>query len=378
MANICKTVNLYTRKIKGGKMLSYFLDYYPGYRDEATNKVMRHESLGIYIYAHPKTQREKDYNARRTEKAEALRCRRYEEIVNERYEFFDRNKLNGSFIDYFKTYASKKNSRYEQAFLHFDRFVGSKCTFGEVTVELCNKFLEYLRSTPQVIHQKRKLHTNTIASYWSAFLGTLHTAHRDRKIKENPCPYLERVQTIPSDKVGLSAEELVRVAETPCEIPVLKTAFLFSCLTGLRFLVGNDTAGSGRNALHHHPYAEDQADNPQPHWRGSPATDRRQQGRSGVSGLQGQHDTGSVQEMDKGGRHYQKADLSRGEAHLLLAATRCRDGLQNRAGTCRAQEPRHHATLSGQCEHQEEGSGQPDYLETCRRMKNTVFHRLIV
>ena len=110
MSNICKTVNLYTRKIKGGKMLSYFLDYYPGYRDETTNKVLRHESLGIYIYAHPKTQREKDYNARLSEKAEALRCRRYEEIVNERYEFFDKNKLNGSFIDYFKKYAGKKNS----------------------------------------------------------------------------------------------------------------------------------------------------------------------------------------------------------------------------------------------------------------------------
>ena len=117
MSNICKTVNLYTRKIKGGKMLSYFLDYYPGYRDETTNKVLRHESLGIYIYAHPKTQREKDYNARLSEKAEALRCRRYEEIINERYEFFDRNKLNGSFIDYFKKYAGKKNSRYEQTFL---------------------------------------------------------------------------------------------------------------------------------------------------------------------------------------------------------------------------------------------------------------------
>lgn len=90
MSNICKIVNLYTRKIKGGKMLSYFLDYYPGYHDETTNKVLRHESLGIYIYAHPKTQREKDYNARLSEKAEALRCRRYEEIVNERYEFFDR------------------------------------------------------------------------------------------------------------------------------------------------------------------------------------------------------------------------------------------------------------------------------------------------
>lgn len=234
MSNICKTVNLYTRKIKGGKMLSYFLDYYPGYRDETTNKVLRHESLGIYIYAYPKTQREKDYNARLSGKAEALRCRRYEEIVNERYEFFDRNKLNGSFIDYFKKYAEKKNSRYEHTFLHFSQFTGGKCTFAEITVELCNKFLEYLRTTHQVIHTKRKQHTNTIASYWSAFLGTLHAAHRDRKIKENPCPYLERAETIPTDKVGLSAEELIRLAETPCEVPILKTAFLFSCLTGLR------------------------------------------------------------------------------------------------------------------------------------------------
>ena len=62
MSNICKTVTLRTRKIKGGEQLSFYLDYYPGYRDESTMKVMRHESLGIYVYAKPKNQREKDYN----------------------------------------------------------------------------------------------------------------------------------------------------------------------------------------------------------------------------------------------------------------------------------------------------------------------------
>ena len=70
MSNICKTVTLRTRKIKGGEQLSYYLDYYPGYRDESTMKVMRHESLGIYIYAKPKNQRERDYNDRMREKAE--------------------------------------------------------------------------------------------------------------------------------------------------------------------------------------------------------------------------------------------------------------------------------------------------------------------
>ena len=58
MSNICKTVSLRTRKIKDGHMLSYYLDYYPGYRDESTMKVIRHESLGIYIYAKPKNQTE--------------------------------------------------------------------------------------------------------------------------------------------------------------------------------------------------------------------------------------------------------------------------------------------------------------------------------
>lgn len=93
MSNICKTVSLRTRKIKDGHMLSYYLDYYPGYRDESTMKVIRHESLGIYIYAKPKNQTEQKYNLNLTARAEAIRCRRFEAIVNERYDFFDKEKM---------------------------------------------------------------------------------------------------------------------------------------------------------------------------------------------------------------------------------------------------------------------------------------------
>jgi len=46
--------------------------------------------------------------------------------------------------------------------------------------------------------------------------------------------FLERIDTIPTEKEHLSKDELVRLANTPCEYPVLKTAFLFACLTGLR------------------------------------------------------------------------------------------------------------------------------------------------
>ena len=84
----CKTVTLRTRPLKG-RMMSFYLDYYPGYRDKETMKVIRHESLGIYIYANPRNKREQNFNEVMTEKAEAIRCRRFESVVtNSRQTFW--------------------------------------------------------------------------------------------------------------------------------------------------------------------------------------------------------------------------------------------------------------------------------------------------
>ena len=105
---------------------------------------------------------------------------------------------------------------------------------GNADVDLCNKFKEYLYTAPQTIHKKQRLHTNTIAGYWSTFRAVLHTAYRDHKIKENPNGFLDRIDTIPTEKEHLSQPELVSLANTDCKELVLKRAFLFSCLTGLR------------------------------------------------------------------------------------------------------------------------------------------------
>ena len=233
MSNICKTVSLRTRKIKDGHMLSYYLDYYPGYRDESTMKVIRHESLGIYIYAKPKNQMEQKYNLNLMARAEAIRCRRFEAIVNERYDFFDKEKMKGDFLAYFKRLADKKNSKWQHVYMHFRTFTQGKCTFGEINVDLCNRFREYLLTAPQGLHKNRKLHINSAANYWSTFRASIHTAYRDHKIKENPNGFLERIETIPTDKEHLSQDEVIRLASTPYSAPALKRAFLFSCLTKL-------------------------------------------------------------------------------------------------------------------------------------------------
>lgn len=99
-------------------MLSFYLDYYPGYRDKETMKVIRHESLGIYIYANPKNKREQDFNEVMAEKAEAIRCRRFESVVNERYDFFDKYKLKADFLEYFRNQLRKHDPKWEFVYLH--------------------------------------------------------------------------------------------------------------------------------------------------------------------------------------------------------------------------------------------------------------------
>ena len=142
--------------------------------------------------------------------------------------------MKGDFLAYFKRLADKKNSKWQHVYMHFRTFTQGKCTFGEINVDLCNRFREYLLTAPQGLHKNRKLHINSAANYWSTFRASIHTAYRDHKIKENPNGFLERIETIPTDKEHLSQDEVIRLASTPCSAPALKRAFLFSCLTALR------------------------------------------------------------------------------------------------------------------------------------------------
>ena len=228
----CKTVTLRTRPLKNG-MLSYYLDYYPGYRDQETMKTIRHEGLNIYIYANPKNERERNFNATMSEKAEAIRCRRFESIVNDRYDFFDRHKLKADFLEYYRKQLRKHDQKWEFVYHHFYNFVHGKCTFEEIDIDLCNKFREYLLNAKQ-LRRDGRISKNSASGYWSTVRGLLKILYRNRLIKTNINDFLDKIETEDTPKDYLSVEELYKLAETPCKKPILKTAALFSCLTSLR------------------------------------------------------------------------------------------------------------------------------------------------
>ena len=185
----CKTITLRSKLLKNG-MLSFYLDFYPAYRDKLTMKTIRHEFLGIYIYANPKNQRERLFNQSMTEKAEVIRCRRYDSIINERYDFFDKSHQNGDFLEYYRRIKKNKSPKWEFVYAHFVKFVDGRCTFGDVTVELCRKYRDYLL-TARNLRNNRPLSKNSVAGYWSTFRGFLNIAFRDKMIKDNVNDYLD-------------------------------------------------------------------------------------------------------------------------------------------------------------------------------------------
>ena len=226
----CKSIKVRARAIKGG-MLSLYLDYYPRYRDKVTMKTIRRESLGIYIYENPQTRHDKEYNKAMREKAEAIRCRRFESAVNGRYDFFD--KYNGDFLDYFNQVLQNKDPKWKFVYEHFYQFIGGRCRCEEVDIDLCNKFRDYLM-TAKNLRNGKPMAINSVAGYWSTFRAFLNIAYRNKIIRTDINDFLDKIKTVPVHKQSLSLKELRKLYQTPCDIAVLKKASIFACLTGMR------------------------------------------------------------------------------------------------------------------------------------------------
>ena len=213
---------------------SLYLDYYPPIREPETMNMIHKEYLGIYVFKEPKNQIQREYNEDMLLKAEAIQAMRIQSVINEEYGFLDKRKQKGDFLAYFRGFLIKKDPKWKMVYTHFEKFTNGRCTFAEVNVDLCRKFREYLLNANQLKFPKKKLERNSAAGYYSTFRGLLKIAYRDKMIRENVNDFLEKIEYKDVKKEFLTAEELGRLADTPCEIPVLKSASLFACLTGLR------------------------------------------------------------------------------------------------------------------------------------------------
>ena len=243
MQHTCTKVTVRQRAIRNDR-ISLYLDYYPAVRNPETMQMSRREYLGIYIYAHPKNEMERQFNNDMLNKAEAIRCIRVQLLVNEEFGFLDKTKMKADFLAYFKKMCRSKDQKWTFVYQHFYNFVKGQCTFGDVNVDLCKRFREYLLNAKQLrrnhrymdLHCKthRPVSLNSASGYYSTFRGLLKIAYRDKWFRENINDYLDKIEPQDVKKEYLTLDEVKQLAATPCDIPVLKAASLFACLTGLR------------------------------------------------------------------------------------------------------------------------------------------------
>ena len=120
--HVCTKVTLRQRAIRNEK-ISLYLDYYPAIRNPETMTMSRREYLGIYIYANPKNELERNFNIEMLNKAEAIRCLRVTSLINEEFGFLDKNRMRQDFLAYFKKIADKKEDKWSFVYQHFKFFM---------------------------------------------------------------------------------------------------------------------------------------------------------------------------------------------------------------------------------------------------------------
>lgn len=225
------------RQRQKGNKISLYLDYYK-------NGKRKYEYLSLYLIPAPEkgrlTKAQKDVNNKILSLAESIRSKRLLEIQNGLYGFNDQEKLKGFFIIYMEILAQNKLDskgnfdNWDSAIKHLKKYNPKDVSFANLDSKYVEGFRDYLTKTARTAGNK-PLTANSAHSYFNKFKAALKQAVKDGIIRANPADQVSSLPVGDNEREFLTNEELQSVIKHECEIPVLKTAFLFSCLSGLRW-----------------------------------------------------------------------------------------------------------------------------------------------
>jgi hypothetical protein len=219
------------QRLKNNKIVLY-LDYY-------NNGKRKVESLKLFLHPDPKTTEERVFNRKTMALAKTVWSQRQIEIQNGIYGFQDLEKLKGSFFNYLTTLSEKKNSsagnfgNWDSMYKHLQTFQPDDISFQNINKQFVEDFKEYLDKKAKSKGGKL-LSQNSKYSYFGKFKAALKQAVKDEFLKVNPSDTISHFKQGEPQREFLTLDELQSVVKVDCEIPLLKTAFIFSALTGLR------------------------------------------------------------------------------------------------------------------------------------------------
>ncbi|UFK97697.1 site-specific integrase [Kaistella faecalis] len=217
---------------QGGKT-SLYLDFY--HKGKRTT-----EYLKLYLNPNAKTKEEKEVNKKTLQLAETVRAQRQIEIQNGVYGFKDQEKMKGSLLSYIEGLTEKRadssgnHGNWKSMLKHLRAFAKDDLLFSDLDRKLVEDFRDYL-ATVETKSEGVKLSQNSKYSYFNKFRAALKQAVKDGILMSNPADTVSGFKQDEPQREYLSLEELQQAAKAECEIPMMKTAFIFSALTGLRW-----------------------------------------------------------------------------------------------------------------------------------------------
>ncbi len=145
------------------------------------------------------------------------------------------NSFNFIFLKKEERYQSNNNyDNWEAAQKHIEKFCPPNITFDEINIDFVKNFQKFLHTTA-IAKSGYPLSQNTKHTYYNKFKSCLSAAFEEGYLKEN---IVRKVKSIPMGETHreyLTLDEVKKLYKTDCRIPVLKTAFLYSILTGTRW-----------------------------------------------------------------------------------------------------------------------------------------------
>lgn len=234
-------IRLRQRTLANGN-ISLFLDMY---RDGKRS----YEFLKLYLVPE-RTREDKEQNRQTMQLAQSIKAQRIVEMQNGEFGFKSKFAEDTLFFEFYRAMCEARHGEesngnwgnWYSALKHLQRYEhNERITFAEITPAWVQGFKDYLETaayTNDGHYAKdgivRKLSRNSKVSYFNKLRACLNEAFEKRIIAYNPMRGIDNFKAEEGKRMYLTIDEVRKLAQTPCRSEEVKTAFLFSCLTGLR------------------------------------------------------------------------------------------------------------------------------------------------
>jgi len=235
-------INLKQKKLKNGKS-SLFLEFYNGYRIDK-NGVKKHlrkfEYLKQYVFDNPKNTEEKRKNKETIQLAENILAIRKAEYIQGKYKIKNDKKGEVTFLDYYEQlkedrFETKANyGNWDAALKHIEKYCPAHKQLKDIDTDFVKGFKRYL-NTKAKTKSGTPLSQNSKYTYFNKFKAVLREAYTENYLEENVLRSVKGFEQGESTREYLTYSELQALIQAECKYPILKNAFIFSCLTGLRW-----------------------------------------------------------------------------------------------------------------------------------------------